>query len=101
MKSQEIELESPMELAQVIQYLEDIATSLKAGRVCVQHGEEQIELAPTPEVTVAVRAKKKSSKESIALKIGWRIPEIEPADDKSPSTAVPTPAALCITSGTK
>lgn len=73
MESDEIRVKNDVDLNTAVSYLEGIVSSLKQGRICVQHGEESIVFEPKDSVRVELKARKKHDKESVALKISWRL----------------------------
>ncbi len=72
-KEQEIRLENQMEIDQAIGYLEELVKSLRARRIAMTHGEESVTLTPPDDVKFKMKASGKGSKESVALKISWKI----------------------------
>lgn len=70
----EVEVETGMDLAQAIAYLEEIVAGLKSGRLSVENDGDGVILSPQRTVKVAVEAKQKKEKESVAIKISWHIP---------------------------
>ncbi len=77
MEYNEVRVESDLELGQAISYLEDIVAGLKSGRLCVQHEEDELTLAPQRTVSVSIKARQKKDKESVNLKISWRTPTVQ------------------------
>ena len=78
----ENKVESVVELSRAIQYLEDVAASLKSGSVSVEGMNGMLTLTPEPTVKLKIEATQKSSKESLSLKVSWRKGEMvgEPTD---------------------
>jgi amphi-Trp domain-containing protein len=88
-----------MELGKGVDYLQAVIDSLRAGKVCVEHGEESLSLTPPGNVTVSVKARRREEKESISIKLAWRTVTEEEAPEpelkisaETPSGA-PTPSA--------
>jgi amphi-Trp domain-containing protein len=82
MESDEIRVKNEVDLNTAVSYIEGIVSSLKQGRICVQHGDESVVLEPKDVVRVEVKAGKKHQKESVSLKISWRLPP-EPRKDEA------------------
>ncbi len=70
----EVEVESEMDLAQAVSYLEEIVAGLKSGRLSIENEGEGIVLSPQRTVKVAVEAKQKKDKEAVSIKIAWHVP---------------------------
>lgn len=82
MESNEIRVKNEVALNEAVSYLEGIVSSLKQGRICVQHGEESLVFEPKELVRVEVKARKKQHKESVSLKLSWRL-QPEPHTDEA------------------
>ncbi len=86
MNKKDIGVKSAIRLDQAVAYLQDIVNSLKQKKVCVEHRGESLVLNPPDSVTVEVKARQKSGKESISLKIGWLRPT--EADETDPELTI-------------
>lgn len=62
-----------MELPEAVAYLEDVLKKLKAGDLNVISGAQSLRLTPHPPVKLEFEATQKSDKESISLKLSWRL----------------------------
>jgi len=71
MEKKSVVLKEKMELDKVIACLEDIVASLKAGTMCIQHGDDLITLKPTASVELEIEAVMKKGKEKLALELSW------------------------------
>jgi amphi-Trp domain-containing protein len=99
MRKKEAKVKAAMELPKAISYLDDLVASLKAGRVTIADGVQDLSLVPEEAVKVEVKASQKADKESISLEISWRRPvtprsdvdftisHSEPAAEEAPSSA--------------
>jgi amphi-Trp domain-containing protein len=94
-KDKDIGVKSAITLDQAVAYLQDIVNSLKQKKVCVEHGGDSLVLNPPASVTVEVKARQKSDKESIALKIAWarQVAPGESGPELTISAKGPIPAA--------
>lgn len=81
MSKQAVRLRAVVELQQAIEYLEDLAESLKKGSVCVSQGGEQLTLSPASLVELQLEVQRKGLKESLSFDLGWRA---EPKLDDRP-----------------
>ena len=70
----EVEVETEMDLAQAVSYLEEIVAGMKSGRLTIENEGQGIILSPQRTVKVAVEAKQKKDKEAVSIKIGWHVP---------------------------
>lgn len=68
----EVSMKGVMSLDQVINYLEALVTSIKNGKLVVQHGNEYVALSPSGELFVEVEAEEKKGKEKFNLELSWR-----------------------------
>ena len=55
-----------------VSYLEDIISSLKAGKVVLEKGGESMTLSPKKNVSFQVKATEKNDKEKLSVEISWR-----------------------------
>lgn len=96
MKNNEIRVKNCVARRQAVDYLQDVVNSLRSGRVCVEHAEQSVTLSPPGDVTVQVKASAKEDKQSISVKISWRIPGEDEADETdlriADQPSVPAPA---------
>jgi len=102
MDNTEIRVKSEVDLDRAISYLQDIVSSLKQGRICVQRAEEALTLNPPSAVSVQVKASKKKDRESISLKVSWRPRAVEGDGEtglRISATAPPAQQEPAVTSG--
>ncbi len=95
MRKREAKVKSTMELPKAISYLDDLVASLKAGRVTIADGVQDLSLVPEEAVKVEVKASQKAEKESISIELSWRRPVATPSDVNlkiSPSEPAPEEA---------
>ncbi len=59
-------------MEKAIEYLENILSGLKKGKVFIQQGDEIVELTPDKTVEIEVEAKQKKHGEKITVKISWK-----------------------------
>ena len=71
MSKKEAKLKGLMSIDQVVTYLEDLATSLKEGKICVRQGEQFVTLSPDQMVDVEVKASAKKGKEKFEMELAW------------------------------
>ena len=71
MSKKEVKLKGVMDVNQVVTYLEDLANSLKEGKICVQQGEQFVTLCPDNMVDVEVKATAKKGKEKFEMELAW------------------------------
>lgn len=71
MEQEKIEIKQQMSLEELIIYLEDMAESLKQGRLVIEQGEEYVTLEPERAVDVKVKAKHKEDKIKVKLEFSW------------------------------
>lgn len=82
METNEIKVKQEVDRARAVEYLEDVVKSLKSGELCIAHGDESAVLTPADTVRVEVKAKSKSDKESITIKIAWHLEEQADEEDE-------------------
>lgn len=75
MSKREAKVRSTMELPEAVAYVEDVLKKLKAGDLNVMNGAQDLRLTPQPSVKLEFEATQKSDKESISLKLSWRLEE--------------------------
>ncbi|MGD2108619.1 MAG: amphi-Trp domain-containing protein [Phycisphaerae bacterium] len=80
MRKREAKVKAVMELPKAISYLDDLVASLKAGRVTIENGAQDLSLTPDEAVKVEVKATQKPEKESISVELSWRRPDAVPSD---------------------
>lgn len=78
-----VSLETTLPLSQAVDYLEDLARSLRQGRVVVQKGKEYVQLNPSAMVEVELEAVRKKDKEKFVLELSWRIDKDAASDEGS------------------
>lgn len=89
MKSREFELETTMSLDELRRYLDEALECLRLGYLQLRHEGEELTLTPAVTVTVALKAKQKSGKESLRLKIAWRREEAADGADVEAASGAP------------
>jgi len=104
MEKKQISVEHVSEVAEAVTYLQQIVDSLKKGRVRIEHGDRSIDLEPSDEVKVAVKAKQKSDKASISFKISWRAAAVEeqavaPEKEEDTSLRISSDAPKAVAAG--
>jgi amphi-Trp domain-containing protein len=73
MSKKRISLKGSTDLAQAIEYLEDIVSSLKNGTLCVQNGsDEALTLKPEKTLHLEIDASQRADKESVTIELSWR-----------------------------
>lgn len=72
MESKKISIERRMELAQVVEYLENLAQGLKAGLVNLEHEDQTLALEVPGVVNVEIEAKTKKGKTKLEIEFEWR-----------------------------
>ncbi len=80
MSKKEVSLKRTMETKQAISYLEDIVSSMKAGTVCVQRGDEFVTLKPSAPIDMDIEAEQKKDKESLVIELSWRTATTAPGE---------------------
>ncbi len=71
MENQEVEFEGQLSLAKAIGYLEALLNACRAGRICIQEGEDFVVLNPYNSVDLKVKAEQKEDEEFLSLKLSW------------------------------
>ncbi|GMT49244.1 MAG: hypothetical protein IEMM0008_0783 [bacterium] len=71
-EKREVSTKLIMDVSEVITYLQDLASGLKAGQVCVQQGNEFVTLKPVDLIKVEIEAVQKKDKEKFTLEISWK-----------------------------
>ncbi|MFW5488976.1 MAG: amphi-Trp domain-containing protein [Desulfovibrio sp.] len=72
MKVEKIDIEGNLKLESVCTYLEDIAASLRAGRVCLSRNTDFVTLTPSDLLEVSIAAGSKKGKEKLSLRLEWK-----------------------------
>lgn len=70
-KKNEVSFEGTMTLDKVLTYLQELATSVRAGTIRVEKGAEHVVLNPADIVHLEVKAKRKKAKQSFRLELSW------------------------------
>jgi amphi-Trp domain-containing protein len=81
MSSNSVELKRKVELWEVVNYLEDLAASFKAGKIVVEKGDKVVSLNPPKIVNLEIEAKHKKEKEKFSFEISWKAGASEEEDD--------------------
>lgn len=71
-KKAKVKFKSVMLREEAISYFEAIVAGLKRGSIQVRQGDEAIELKPSPQLDVAVKAVSRDQDESIEFELRWR-----------------------------
>ena len=75
-----------LETTKVTQFLEDLVTGLKTGKVSVQHGTQSLIMQPAERVQFTVKAKQKPWSESIEIELKWapgQLTELRPCQSSA------------------
>lgn len=96
MSKQAVKLKGVLNREQAAVYLEDLAASLKEGKVCVQQDDQFVTLCPEALINVKVEASSKKDKEKFEMELSWR--KVEPPKEMAEvkitsSEPEPSPAA--------
>jgi amphi-Trp domain-containing protein len=75
MGKNKVTIEGRIERTRLVEQLESLVASLKAGTVCVRQGDESVRLCPAPIVEFEMEASQKKDKEKLSLKISWKAGE--------------------------
>jgi len=70
----EVKFEASLELQRAVNYLEEIASSLKDGKVVVQRAQDFVVLEPTHQVQMQLDATAEEKREEITFKLSWEKP---------------------------
>ncbi|MCA9243737.1 MAG: amphi-Trp domain-containing protein [Phycisphaerales bacterium] len=84
MASDELRVRSAMDPVRAAQYLQAIVNGLRSGQLRVEHGDEEITLAPHGELRVSVKARRKREKESVSVKMSWEAVAEETHEEEAP-----------------
>lgn len=79
MEKKKVTMERMMETNEAAAYLEDLAKSIRAGKIVVEHGPNHVILIPPKIVEVEVEARTKKDKQKFELELSWTtaVPETE------------------------
>ena len=98
MKS-EIKIKGNMDPDTVVAVLEDLLTSFKDGKICIQKDKEFVTLKPGNDIEVEIEAGHKKNKQKLSVELSWR--QVEPAEEtagefkissQEPEIKAPVPA---------
>ena len=64
-------VEGSLQLEEVVSYLENLVSTLKAGTIHIQQGLNSVTLRPTSIVDVKIEASQKEGKEKLSVKVAW------------------------------
>jgi len=73
MEDNAIRIESIVELDQAISYLGNVLSGLRSRKLCIDQSGEALELTPQDMVSLQFKAKQQDDKESVSMKISWRL----------------------------
>jgi amphi-Trp domain-containing protein len=92
----EISFKKTANVHEAAKILEDLARTVKEGKVCIETGKKFITLTPMGDISVEIEAEVKKDKEKMVIEMAWRrsdpvkeqsaglkISSIEPAVDSS------------------
>ncbi len=71
MEKKSVVINERMESDEIINFLEDLVESLRAGTVCIQHGDDLVTLKPGCHVGLELEAAVKKGKEKLSLEMSW------------------------------
>ncbi|GFM37839.1 amphi-Trp domain-containing protein [Desulfovibrio psychrotolerans] len=94
MEKNKISVTQQLAFADAVAYLEALVQSLKAGRVVVEQGGEQVVLTTPEHLEVTVEARTKKDRQKFALELEWYS---APAVESAAVTISAVPAAPCCT----
>ena len=73
MLKNEVNVKGRVELSEAITYLQNLVTSLKKGKVCIENSDAHVTLEPQALVKLEVEARcKADGKESLEIELSWR-----------------------------
>lgn len=84
MSTRELEVVLDFESSKAADYLQDLSRSLRAGRIVLSRDAEHVELTPTPQVTIGLKAKQKKGRSRFSLTLEWY--DLHPAEETTPAT---------------
>jgi amphi-Trp domain-containing protein len=67
----DISFDGTMEQNRLVHYLEELTSSLKTGKVCIQDGDDYVLLRPTKTVRVKFEAEQDRDKDKLSIKLSW------------------------------
>jgi len=85
MSKRELEFKLAMDRQEAAAHLENLARSLKQGKVVVEKGRHFVSISPGDRIVMAFECSQKKDKEKIAIALSWS-PAPEPADPKETLT---------------
>ena len=65
----------------IVRYLQAITAGIEEGRITLGTAEQMLDLEPAGLLELQVRAKRKGGRVKLAIKLGWRESEDDPAAD--------------------
>jgi amphi-Trp domain-containing protein len=99
MASQFLKIKSKVALCEIVQHLEALVASLKAGQLCIRKQDETIVLSPQDPILLELEAEAKLEKEGLREKLVFELkwkkgePAVEEGCAFSISSAEPIPEA--------
>ncbi len=72
MNKRKVKAKGTAEMAEVINYLENILNSMKSGKVFLEHGEDRIILTPGNTAEVEIEAGEKEGKQELSFEFKWK-----------------------------
>lgn len=85
MSNSNLKIKSTLSRLEVVNHLEQLVASLKAGTVCIRKGEKTITLQPCDPVTLELEAEgkleKDSLREKLSIELKWKKSEAQPEID--------------------
>lgn len=73
MLKKEIKVKTDMSLNKLGKYLDDLATCMRMGTICVVKGDDFVALKPADKVALEMEAESKKGKESLTISISWEV----------------------------
>jgi len=87
MSNADLKIKSTLNRLEVVNHLEQLVASLKAGSVCIRKGEKSIILTPCDPVTFELEAEgkleKDSLREKLSIELKWKKEEPTAAIDET------------------
>ncbi len=95
MSHKKVESKTQLKRDQVASYLEELAKSLRAGKLLIQCDEDYVYLAPTDVLDLELEASQKKNREKVSLELSWSLePAVKPEPALQISSKEPKPAPV-------
>jgi len=82
MSKKELEFKVLMDRQEAVAHLENLAQSIKEGKVVVEKGKHFVSICPGEKIAVEIECYQKKDKEKIAIELSWS-PAPPPPDPKA------------------